>query len=222
VNPNVVVVLSHGRPMVISSWAERVPAILATWQLGSQSGHAIADVLFGDYNPAGRLPMSFPRGGGQVPVYYNHLNTGRPIKVEFPKNSSYYLDEANEPLYPFGHGLSYTEFAYRNLTVDVSGTLPDAVVKVSVDVANIGDRDGEEVVQLYINDPVASRARPVRELKGFQKVLLRKGETQTVSFQLSAEELAFWTINRRMEAEPGAFNLWVGGLQDSFQMVGQP
>jgi beta-glucosidase len=222
VNPNVVVVLSHGRPMVISSWAERVPAILATWQLGSQSGHAIADILFGDYNPAGRLPMSFPRSGGQVPIYYNHLNTGRPINVKFPKHSSYYLDEANEPLYPFGHGLSYTEFAYSNLAVDVSGTLPDAVVNVSIDVANIGGRDGEEVVQLYINDPVASRARPVRELKGFQKVLLRKGETQAVSFRLTTEDLAFWTINRRMEAEPGEFNLWVGDLRDSFRIAGQP
>jgi beta-glucosidase len=166
--------------------------------------------------------MSFPRSGGQVPIYYNHLNTGRPINVKFPKHSSYYLDEANEPLYPFGHGLSYTEFAYSNLAVDVSGTLPDAVVNVSIDVANIGGRDGEEVVQLYINDPVASRARPVRELKGFQKVLLRKGETQAVSFRLTTEDLAFWTINRRMEAEPGEFNLWVGDLRDSFRIAGQP
>jgi beta-glucosidase len=223
VNPNVVVVLSHGRPMIISSWAERVPAILATWQLGSQSGHAIADLVFGDYNPSGRLPMSFPRSQGQIPVYYNHLNTGRPMPNEdAPKHTAYYLDEANTPLYPFGHGLSYTEFAYSNLKVDVSGTLPDIKVEVSIDISNTGERAGEEVVQLYINDPVASRARPVRELKRFRKLMLRPGESQTVVFQLAADDLAFWTINRRMEAEPGDFKLWVGDQEGAFQISGKP
>jgi beta-glucosidase len=223
VNPNVVVVLSHGRPMVISSWAERVPAILATWQLGSQSGHAIADVVFGDYNPSGRLPMSFPRSQGQIPVYYNHLNTGRPAPKEGSlKHTAHYLDEANDPLYPFGYGLSYTEFAYSSLTVDVSGTLPDTVVEVNIEVTNTGERDGEEVVQLYINDPVASRARPVRELKRFRKVLLRQAESQTVTFRLTADDLAFWTINRRMETEPGHFKLLVGDLQDEFRITGRP
>jgi beta-glucosidase len=223
VNPNVVVVLSHGRPMVISSWAERVPAILATWQLGSQSGHAIADVVFGDYNPSGRLPMSFPRSQGQIPVYYNYLNTGRPAPAEgLSRYTAYYLDEASTPLYPFGHGLSYTEFAYRNLTVDVSGTLPEAVVEVSIEVTNTGERAGEEVVQLYINDPVASRARPVRELKRFQKVMLQKGASETVTFRLTAEDLAFWTIHRRMEAEPGDFKLWVGDQAGAFEISGRP
>jgi beta-glucosidase len=217
VNPNVVVILSHGRPMVISSWADRVPAILATWQLGSESGNAIADVVFGDYNPSGCLPMAFPRNEGQIPVYYNHLSTGRPIvEGESKRHETHYIDAPNSPLFAFGNGLSYTRFAFSNLEVQVSGALPEVLVEVEVDVANIGDRAGEKVVQMYLNDPVASRARPVRELKDFRKIMLPSGESRTVRFTLTAEDLAFWTIHRRMEAEPGTFKIRIGDLEQAF------
>jgi beta-glucosidase len=218
VNPNVVVVLSHGRPLVLTPWADRVPAILATWQLGSQSGHAIADVVFGDYNPSGRLPMSFPRSEGQLPIHYNHLSTGKsPEAGEKPGfHTTHYSDASVAPLFPFGHGLSYTKFCYSNLQVEITGAWPDFSVNIGAEVTNTGDRDGEEVVQLYINDPVASRARPVRELKGFTKVLLKQGERKTVSFRIGPDDLAFWTINCRMEPEPGEFKFWLGDLQGEF------
>jgi beta-glucosidase len=208
-NKNVVVVLMAGRPLVINWMAENIPAILNTWHLGSQAGNAIADVLFGDYNPSGKLPVSFPRHGGQLPLYYNHKNTGRPTggaNVFW----SHYTDAPKTPLYPFGFGLSYTTFEYSEIrlsseTIDMSGEL-----KISLELTNTGKRAGAEVVQLYIRDLVASVTRPVKELKGFQKVELNPGQTQEITFTLTSDDLAFYTRGGRWEAERGQFKVWVG------------
>ena len=207
VNPNIVLVLMNGRPLVLTWADEHLPAIVEAWQLGTQSGHAIAQVLFGDYNPAGKLPMSFPRSVGQVPIYYNHYNTGRPG----PKNDvfySRYIDESREPLYPFGHGLSYTQFEYANLRID---KLDGENVKVSVTVKNTGKVAGEEVAQLYIHDRVASVARPVKELKGFEKFELQPGQSRTVEFTLTPAELGFYDNAGKFIVEPGEFEVMVGG-----------
>jgi beta-glucosidase len=210
VNPNVVVVLMNGRPLAIPWVEEQAPAIVEAWHLGSQAGHAIADVLFGAYNPSGKLPVSFPRVTGQVPIYYNHLNTGRPVD---PGTVfwSHYTDAPNEPLYPFGYGLSYTTFAYSDVRVDRPETSRDGQVTISVDIRNTGDRSGSDVAQLYIRDVVGSRARPVRELKGFERVELAPGEATTVHFTVRAEDLAFYTAGGTWEAEPGEFVAFVGG-----------
>lgn len=221
VNSNIVVVLSNGRPMDISELSVKVPAILVSWQLGSESGHALADVLFGDYNPSGKLPVSFPRSVGQVPIYHSMLSTGRPV----PKGSywSHYIDCDNSPLYPFGYGLSYTSFDFSDFSIKNKQVMPGEVVEVEVTITNTGPYDGEEVVQLYIQDVAASRARPVRELKGFEKVFLKKGESKTISFTLTNQELQFWTINQKFEVEPGVFKVFVGSssqtvLQDTFEV----
>lgn len=206
VNKNVVLVLMNGRPLAISWAAEHIPTIIEAWQLGTQSGHAIAQVLYGDYNPAGKLPMSFPRTVGQVPIYYNNKHTGRryPEPVVF---WSHYIDEENSPLYPFGYGLSYTTFEYKNLNVKVQGKKVD----VEVTVQNTGSLAGEEVVQLYIRDRVASVTRPVKELKGFDKIMLQAGESKKVSFTLTEQELGFYNNQRKFVVEPGFFDLMVGG-----------
>jgi len=217
VNSNIVLVLMNGRPLAIPWADEHIPAILETWHPGTQSGNAIAQVLVGDYNPSGKLPMTFPRSVGQVPIYYNHMSTGRPEPEEVIF-WSHYIDESNDPLYPFGYGLSYTEFEYSNLEIDASD---DSNILVSADITNIGSRPGEEVVQLYIRDRVASVVRPVRELKGFEKIMLEPGESRKVTFTLTDEELGFYDNSGNYITEPGGFDVMVGtnsqeGLTDSF------
>ena len=210
VNQNVVIVLMNGRPLAINWAVEKVPTIVEAWHLGSEAGNAIADVLFGDYNPSGKLPMTFPRHGGQVPIYYNHKKTGRPDPTEVVF-WSHYIDAPNSPLYPFGYGLSYTTFEYSNLQLSTTEMSQTETMTVSVQLTNTGGRAGEEVVQLYIRDLVGSVTRPVKELKGFEKIMLEAGASQTVSFALSAEDLAFYGADLKFKAEPGAFKVFVGG-----------
>ncbi|MCL4127243.1 UNVERIFIED_CONTAM: hypothetical protein GTU68_017802 [Idotea baltica] len=209
VNKNVVIVLMNGRPMDISWAAKNVPSILECWHLGSQSGFAIADVLFGDYNPSGKLPVSFPYNVGQEPLYYNQKNTGRPASSQVTYSG--YNDAPKAALFPFGFGLSYTNFNYDKLSLDKAEIAKDGEIKVSVNVTNSGSRDGEEVVQLYIRDLVGSITRPIKELKGFEKIALKAGETKTVNFTINTETLQFYTANNKWEVEPGDFKVWVGG-----------
>ncbi len=220
VNKKVVLVLTNGRPLAIPWAAENIPAIVEAWQLGTQSGNAIADVLFGEVNPSGKLPMSFPRSVGQCPIYYNKFNTGRPEGSGGSVFWSHYTDEENSPLYPFGFGLSYSKFEYSDLQVKVVGSRE---VEVSASVSNVSNLDGDEVVQLYIWDRVASVVRPVKELKGFEKILVKAGETAKVSFMLTANELGFYDEKGAFLVEPGDFDVWVGpssvdGLQASFTL----
>jgi len=214
----VVLVLFTGRPLVLVEENESVPAILNVWFPGSEAGLAISDVLFGDVNPSGKLTATFPRNVGQIPIYYNHKNTGRPLsnkEGKFEKFKSNYLDVRNEPLYPFGYGLSYTKFQYSNLKLSTGQMNSKGSIKVSVDVTNSGEYDGKEVVQLYIRDLVGSVTRPVKELKGFQKVEIKKGETQTVSFKITVEDLKFYNYNLDNVAEPGDFEVFVGTNSDT-------
>jgi beta-glucosidase len=205
----VVVVLMGGRPLAITPFAETVPAIMHAWYLGTEMGNALADILFGDANPSGKLPVTMPRTVGQLPLYYNHKNTGRP-PVADQKYTSKYIDVPWTPLYPFGHGLSYTTFAYRNLRLSAPTIRPADTLIVTVDVTNTGDRVGDEVVQLYIRDEVGSLTRPVKELRGFRRITLRPGETQSVSFTLGAPDLAFHDSALDLVVEPGFFRVFVG------------
>ena len=208
----VVLVLFTGRPLALKWEEENVPAILNVWFGGSEAGDAIADVLFGDVNPSGKLTTTFPQNVGQVPIYYAHKNTGRPLKGEwFQKFQSNYLDISNEPLYPFGFGLSYTEFGYGDLKLSTNEITSAESLHVSIDVTNKGTRDGSEVVQLYIRDLVGSVTRPVKELKGFQKVMLKAGETRKVVFTLSSKDLSFYNSDLKWVSEPGEFHVFVGG-----------
>lgn len=210
VNKNIVLVLNNGRPLAITWADEHIPAILETWQLGSQSGNAIASVLFGDYNPSGKLPMSFPRSLGQVPLYYNYKNTGRPtLPAENVVFWSHYTDEKNTPLYPFGYGLSYTTFNYGNVTISNSFS-ENKQVNISVKVTNKGVVKGTETVQLYIRDLYASVTRPVRELKGFEQLELAAGESKEVSFTLTESELGFFNNQGQWVVEEGDFEVFVG------------
>jgi len=204
-----VVVLVNGRPLSIGWIVDNVPAILESWMGGSQSGNAIADVLFGDVNPGAKLPVSFPRTVGQIPIYYNHLNTGRPPDPSNRYNSKY-SDIPSTPLFPFGYGLSYTTFKISNLQLSAPQINVNGKLTVSVEVENTGRRAGDEVVQLYIRDPVASMARPVKELKGFQRVSLQPGEKKRVEFVLASEQLGFWNREVRYVVEPGEFRVMVG------------
>jgi beta-glucosidase len=209
----VVLVLFDGRPLVLTDENATVPAILNVWFAGSEAGYAIADVLFGEVNPSGKLTTTFPRSVGQVPIYYAHKNTGRPLsntEGKFEKFRSNYLDERNEPLFPFGFGLSYTTFDYSNLKISSDKMNASEKLKVTVDVTNTGNYDGKEIVQLYIRDLVGSVTRPVRELKNFQKITLKKGEKQTVSFDITAEDLKFYNSDLQFVAEPGQFDVFVG------------
>jgi len=212
VNQNIVVVLMNGRPLAIPEIAEKAPAILEAWHAGSEAGHAIADLLSGKFNPSGKLPMSFPRHVGQCPIYYNYKNTGRPTG-QTPQWVLYscYTDAPNSPLFPFGYGLSYTTFSYSDLSLDKKEIKPGDAVQVTVKVANTGSVKGEEVVQLYIHDEVATYARPVKELKGFQKIELAPGETRQVTFSLSKEELGYYHPNGTYVVEPGSFKVMIGG-----------
>ena len=223
VNKNIVLVLMNGRPLNIN-WADKnIPSIVEAWQLGTQTGNAVAQVLYGDYNPSGKLPMSFPRSVGQIPIYYNYKNTGRPG----PKKEifwSHYNDEVNTPLYPFGYGLSYTSFEYSNIKIDNKNLIPGEKLNVSVDLKNTGNYSGKEVVQLYIKDRFASVTRPVRELKGFEMVMLSPGETKTINFEISESLLKFYTANETWESESGFFDIFIGtnsnaNLQESFELI---
>ncbi len=208
VNKKIVLVLNNGRPLAIE-WADKhIPAIVEAWHLGTQSGNAIAQVLYGDYNPSGKLPMSFPRSVGQVPIYYNYKNTGRPT---LPGKDivfwSHYIDESNEPLYPFGHGLSYTTFKYSNLNIDSS----DNSVNISFTLTNIGDLTGKEVAQLYIRDMVSSVTRPVKELKAFKLVSLAPNQSKIISFKLTSKDLGYFSNEGNFVFEPGTFKFFIGG-----------
>jgi beta-glucosidase len=220
-NKKVVLVLVNGRPLTISWAAQHVPAILETWFPGTEGGNAIADVIFGDVNPSGRLPITFPRAVGQVPIYYSHLNTGRPSGAD-PRYQSGYLDIPSSPLYPFGYGLSYTRFAYRNLHVDVPLAAREDI-QVSVEVTNVGSTAGEEVVQLYMHNFVSSVARPVAELKRFKRVKLKPKETQKVEFTIARDELASLGDEMRLTVNSGMYSVAIGpnsaqGMEARFEV----
>ncbi len=210
VNPNIVLVLNNGRPLALPWAAEHIPAIVEAWHLGTETGNAVAEVLYGDYNPGGKLPMSFPRNVGQVPMYYGQFNTGRPVNTDQNVFWSHYTDTEKTPLFVFGHGLSYTQFSYQKLEVGRQQKKGQPV-NVSVTVTNTGKRAGREVVQLYIRDVAASLTRPVKELKGFELVDLQPGESKTVRFVLTDKELGFYDNNGNYLVEPGVFNVFVGG-----------
>lgn len=209
----VVMVLFTGRPLAMKWEQENVPAILNVWFAGSEAGYAIADVLFGDVNPSGKLTTTFPQNIGQIPMYHSYLNTGRPLEKGkwFEKFLTSYIDVTNEPVYPFGFGLSYTTFNYSDITLSKTSIRQDETLDVKVSVSNTGNYDGEEVVQLYIRDLVGSISRPVKELKGFQKVMIKKGETKEVVFKLSVEDLKFYNSDLNFVAEPGDFKVFIGG-----------
>jgi beta-glucosidase len=207
-----VLVLMNGRPLTLSWEAEHCGAILETWFGGTEAGNAVADVLFGDYNPAGKLTATFPRNVGQIPIYYNHKNTGRPYKGDPSyKYVSRYLDVPNDPLYAFGYGLSYTTFSYGDIKLSKTALAGDEALMASVSLTNIGERAGEETVQLYLSQPVASVTRSVEDLRGFQKVRLQPGETREVTFRISPEDLKFYNNNLQYDWEPGEFMVRIGG-----------
>jgi beta-glucosidase len=205
-------VLFTGRPLVLKWEQENIPSILNVWFGGSEAGDAIADVLFGDVNPSGKLSMTFPQAVGQIPLYYAHKNTGRPLRGSwFQKFQFNYSDVSNEPVYPFGYGLSYTTFEYGDISLNKAEVTMQDTVAVTVKVRNAGNREGSEVVQLYIRDLVGSVTRPVKELKGFRKIKLKAGEAQDVTFKLTAKDLSFYNSELKFVAEPGAFQVFVGG-----------
>lgn len=207
----VVVMINAGRPLLFGSIADKAHAILYTWWLGSQAGNAIAAVLTGDYNPSGKITMSFPRNAGQMPIYYNHLNTGHPAPNDSTLDYvSGYIDLPHSPRFPFGYGLSYTSFAYSDIKLSKTTVRPGEKLEVSVVVTNSGNYDGEETVQLYIRDMVASVVRPVKELKGFQKIFLKRGESGEVKFRITIEDLKFYNNQLQYVAEPGDFKLFIG------------
>ena len=206
----IIVVLMNGRPLTIPEIADKAPAILETWFGGTQTGNAVYDVLFGDYNPSGKLTMTFPRSVGQIPIYYAQKSTGRPYTAD-SKYTSKYLDTPNSPQYPFGFGLSYTTFEYSNLGISKTIFGFKDKIEINVTVKNTGTRDGEEVVQIYVRDIVGSITRPMKELKGFQKLMLKAGESKVVSFSLTADDLAFYHPDLTRSAEAGDFDIMVGG-----------
>ena len=211
-NPNVAVVLFNGRPLLLDKLSRDAAAILEAWFPGTEGGHAILDLLTGTKNPSGKLPMTFPRNMGQIPIYYNHFSTGRPLTGTDPQRFvSKYTDAPNTPLFPFGYGLSYTEFSYSDVSLSSDSLTSEDSITASVQLKNTGACTGTEVVQLYIQDVAASTVRPVRELKGFTRITLTPGETQTVSFRISEAELAFHRADGSYGTEPGAFRVWIGG-----------
>jgi beta-glucosidase len=219
----IIAVLMNGRPLSINWLSENADAILETWFAGTMTGDAVAQVLFGDYNPSGKLPVTFPRTVGQVPIYYNHKNTGRPGD-EKNRYTSKYLDLPLTPLYPFGYGLSYTTFKYSGVTLSTDKLTDKDSVIVSVKVKNTGDYDGEEVVQLYVQDLVGSVTRPVKELKGFEKIMLKRGEDKSVDFIIHEKDLRFTAADMKFKSEPGLFKVYVGTnsvdvLENKFELV---
>jgi beta-glucosidase len=216
-----VIVLFNGRPLAITEIDSIAPAILETWYGGTQAGNAIADVLLGKYNPSGKLTMTFPRNEGQIPIFYNSKNTGRPYNPEFPndKYKSRYIDAPNTSLYPFGHGLSYTNFVYSPITINKTIFNKQDVIIASVDVTNSGNYDGEEIVQLYIRDFVGEVTRPLKELKGFRKIFLKKGQTTKVTFTLTPEDLSYYHSDMSFSWDPGEFALFIGTSSENNQRV---
>lgn len=207
----IVLMINAGRPLVFDWAADNVPAIMYTWWLGTEAGNSIADVLFGTVNPGGKLPMTFPRTEGQIPVYYNHYNTGRPAKNNTDRNYvSAYIDLDNDPKFPFGYGLSYTQFKYSDMTLSSASLKGNQTLSINVNVTNSGNYDGEEVVQLYIRDLFGKVVRPVKELKGFQKVFIKKGETKTINFTLTPENLKFFDDQLNYDWEGGEFDIMIG------------
>lgn len=221
-NENVVVVLMAGRPMIEPELYEGTSTLLKTWHLGTEAGNAISDVLFGDYNPSGKLPMSIPRATGQIPVYYNHVRTGRPQTGPGDDGAvfwSHYNDELNSPQFVFGYGLSYTNFDYSNFELSKKVMDMDETITASVNVTNSGEVDGEEVVQLYIRDHYASVIRPVKELRAFEKVMIEAGETKTITFELDKETFEFYAADGSWKTEPGMFSIMVGTNSDDVQTL---
>ena len=219
----IAMVLFTGRPLALTNVKDVPDAILNVWFSGTEAGNAISDVLFGKINPSGKLPVTFPRSLGQIPLYYNHKNTGRPLspekteKCEYERFKSNFMDECNTPLYPFGFGLSYTQFKYGNMSVSNSNLKGNQTLQASVTVTNSGNFDGAEVVQLYIRDLVGSITRPVKELKGFQKVFLKKGESQKVTFNITPEDLKFYNSSLIYDWESGDFEIMIGTNSDEVQ-----
>jgi beta-glucosidase len=212
VNPNIVLVLTNGRPLAIPWAAKNIPAIVEAWQLGTQSGNAIAEVLYGDYNPSGKLPVTFPRSVGQLPLYYNHMSTGRPSTND-PESVfwTHYIDEKTSPQFPFGYGLSYSKFVYSNIQVNQKSFTKDGIITVSVEIKNNSNVKGKEVIQLYIQDLFGSITRPVKELKDFKMIELNPYETKTVTFKITEKTIEFFTANKFWEAEKGDFKVYIGG-----------
>jgi beta-glucosidase len=210
----VITVVMNGRPLVLKDVHEHSDALIEAWWLGTQAGNALADVTYGDYNPSGKLPMTFPIHEGQIPVFYSHKSTGRPFNPD-SKYTSKYLDVSNDPLYPFGYGLSYTTFNYGTVQTDKKSFRSNEAVTVTVELHNSGAFDGEEVVQLYVRDLVASVTRPVKELKAFKKVMLKAGEKKTIQFTLNAADLSFLDKNMKWVTEPGEFDVFIGTDSDT-------
>ena len=222
----VVVLINAGRPLIFNWTADNVPAIVYTWWLGTEAGNAIANVLFGDYNPSGKLPMTFPREVGQIPIYYNHFNTGRPAPNEDATGYvSAYIDLKNSPKFPFGYGLSYTKFNYSGLKLSSAKMKKKETIKVSFQLSNVGKVAGEEVVQLYLKDKFGSVVRPILELRNFQKVKLNAGESKTIEFTIDKEKLSFYNDKLEWIAEPGDFEVMIGAssadikLKSNFELV---
>lgn len=222
----VVVLINAGRPLVFNWTADNVPAVVYTWWLGTEAGNAIANVLFGDYNPSGKLPMTFPREVGQIPIYYNHFSTGRPAKTENETNYvSAYIDLKNSPKFPFGYGLSYTQFSYSDLKLSSTKIKSNETIKVSFKLSNVGKVTGEEVAQLYLKDKFGSVVRPVLELRDFEKVKLNAGESKTIEFTIDKEKLSFYNDKLEWTTEPGDFELMIGSssadikLRSDFELL---
>jgi len=217
----VVVVMMAGRPLVFTSIADKADAIVYAWFLGDQGGNAIADVLSGDYNPSGKLPISFPRNVGQIPIFYNHYNTGRPVtKATDIRYKSAYIDAPNDPRFAFGYGLSYTSFAYSDLKLSQPSLTKGQAMKVSFTITNTGKVAGEEVAQLYMQDKVASVVRPVKELKDFAKVKLNPGESKLITFELTPAKLSFYKEKLGWITEDGGFKVMIGGASDAIKLEG--
>jgi len=218
----VVLVLFNGRPMTLVWENENVPAILDVWFGGSTAATAIGDVLFGDVNPSGKLTASFPRNVGQIPIFYNHKNTGRPLGNDkwFSKFRSNYLDVPNEPLFPFGYGLSYTTFTYSDIRISAAELAQNGELTAEVTVTNTGKRDGTEVVQLYMRDVVGSVTRPVKELKGFERIFLKAGESKTVKFKITPEMLKFYNYDLKYINEAGDFTVMIGSNSEQVKSAG--
>lgn len=221
----IVILINAGRPLIFNWTADNMPTIVYTWWLGSEAGNAIADVLFGDYNPSGKLPMTFPREEGQIPIYYNHFSTGRPSVNEDKVYKSAYIDLSNAPKFPFGYGLSYTTFGYSDLKLSKTTMKDSETIEASVTITNTGKRAGEEVVQLYLQDKFGSVVRPILELKDFQKIKLNAGESKTIKFVIDKEKLSFYNSDLNWVAEPGAFELMIGSssadirLRSTFELI---
>ena len=220
----VVLVLESGRPLDIRWAPEHVSAVIQAWYLGVQGGNAIGDVLFGDVSPSGRLPLSWPRSIGQIPTYYNHKNTGRPSAPD--RWHTGYLDLSKEPLFPFGFGLTYTKFKYSNLRVGSPSISQDGALQVSAEIENTGKREGTEVAQLYVRDRIAPTSRPVRELKGFQRITLKPGERKTVEFTMKAHDLGSYDADMHWIVPAGIYEVWVApdassGIQGTFEVQGR-